>query len=430
MLRIFRRSRKWFAWCGVASALLLSSNGAFAKSGSDTILYSFSDGSFPMKSFIDSAGNIYGYTMTGGASTNCTGGSCGTIFRVAPDGTQTVLYSFNGSPTDGAFPTGIVVAKDGTIYGTTKSGGTEGGNWGTVFKLTPDGQETILYSFPGLKHNAAPDGLFPTGGLIFGHDGNLYGTTAAGGINNHCDQGGCGTVFKITLKGKHTVLYAFKGAGDACQSYSGLTQDQAGNLYGGTKGCGNGNYGTIYKLDPATGVETTLHVFAEGADGNDAEAPPVIDKAGNLYGTTVTGGNTGCGGPISGTGCGIVFKIAADGTYTILYTFVGLVSGGPVNQDGGVAGRPLYIDRLGNLYSTTLEGGNALCNPPYGCGTVWKMTPDGTETILYRFKGPNADDGWLPYDGVIPGPGPDSKNLYGTTGAGPGCCGMIYKIKK
>ena len=157
-----------------------------------------------------------------------------------------------------------------------------------------------------------------------------------------------------------------------------------------------------------------------------------MDAAGNLYGTTTVGGNTLCGAPNPvGPGCGIIFKIATDGTYSILHTFTGVdESVHERDQDGGVAGRPLYIDGVGNLYGTTKWGGNALCNDPYGCGTVWQMTPDGTYTVLHRFGGPLTDDGWLPFTGLLLSP--DGTSLVGTTYAGPGsgCCGAVYSIKK
>ena len=189
-------------------------------------------------------------------------------------------------PTDGANPTGIVAAKDGTIYGTTSGGGGYGGECRHYLQVDTrwPRKPSLLSSFPAPHKRTlvSPNGLFPESGLIFGRDGNLYGTTEYGGIkpprgSNGCGEGGCGTVFKITPQGAHTVLYAFKGPGDACQALSGLTQDRAGFLYCTTaRGCGGGNYGTVYKLDPTTGIETTLHVFAEGTDGNGPSTPPKV----------------------------------------------------------------------------------------------------------------------------------------------------------
>jgi uncharacterized repeat protein (TIGR03803 family) len=383
------------------------------------VVYAFndmSDGVRPAAQFFDSQGNLYGFTFFGGDSSVCPNG-CGTVFKIAADGTKTVLHTFTAEP-DGAEPVGIVMDAKGDIFGATASGGSFG--FGAVFELLPNGQEKILHSFKAENFGKnAPHGIWPQAAPIIGKDGDLYGTTWHGGTRAAgCGEGGCGTVYKLTPRGKLTTLYKFKGPGDGCQAYSGVTMDRSGNLYGTTEGCGGGNSGTVYKIDPA-GNETILHTFTEGADGNGPMVPPTIDKDGNLYGDTPFGGAAGCNGD---AGCGTIYKIAADGTYSIFYTFPNVVDGfSPMGA--------LYIDKTGEIYGTTYEGGAfSACNNPYGCGTVFKLSPDATLTTLHEFIGPGRDDGEFVPLGIIPGP--SSKQFYGSTMAGPGCCGMVFSIDK
>jgi uncharacterized repeat protein (TIGR03803 family) len=411
--------------CGrVAAACWAVAFAAFSNCGASAapvnIVYAFndaSDGVKPVAQFFDSKGNLYGFTIYGGDSSVCPTG-CGTIFKIAPDGTKTVLHAFTANP-DGATPIGIVRDAKGNIFGATVYGGQFG--YGTVFKLFPNGREKVLHSFKAENYGRnSPHGMWPQAGPTIGVDGNLYGTTGDGGTRaTGCGQGGCGTVYKLTLGGKLTTLYKFKGPGDGCQAYSGLTTDRSGNLYGVTNGCGGDNSGTVYKIDPS-GNETILHTFTEGADGSGPVAPPTIDKDGTLYGDTeFGGGGEGCNGTV---GCGIIYKITADGTYSIFYTF-------PKYVDGFSPMGNLYIDKTGDLYGTTYEGGAfSACNHPYGCGTVFKLSPDATLTTLHEFMGPGLNDGALVPFGVIPGP--SSKQFYGSTMYGPGCCGMVFSIDK
>jgi uncharacterized repeat protein (TIGR03803 family) len=211
--------------------------------------------------------------------------------------------------------------------------------------------------------------------------GNLYGTTGGGGAN------GQGTIFRLSTDGTETTLYSF-AAGD--QTLGGVTRDKAGNFYGTTFQGGANGYGSVFKLAP-NGTETMLYSFTNGSDGRWPYAGVILDEAGNLYGTTYEGG----------TGSyGTVFKLAPDGTETVLHAFSG--------TDGGFPGAVLTLDAAGNLYGTTQGGGTS------GNGAVFKLTPNGTETVLYSFTGEN--DGANPYSSplLIDGKG----NLYGTT-----CCG-------
>ena len=259
--------------------------------GKETVLYSFGansgDGKFPYSSLVrDAKGNLYGTSLYGGADCNNGGGpACGTIFKIDKAGKETVLYSFTGVNGDGSFPlSGLVQDASGNFYGTTWGGGDAG--FGTVYKLSKEGKETVLYSFTGQG-----DGAFPYYGVLaIDARGNLYGTTARGG-SNVCG-GGCGVVFRVSKTGKEEVLHTFTSTnGDGANPYAGVIRDKDGNLYGTTFGGGDFLSGTVFELSK-TGAETILYTF-EGPDGPDGSQPHcslVRDAKGNLYGTTQTGG--------------------------------------------------------------------------------------------------------------------------------------------
>ena len=243
-----------------------------APSGTETVLYSFGgrrgDGWYPQAGLIiDTEGNLYGTTSEGGAY----GYTNGTVFKLTSSGTETVLYSFHGFGSqshDGYYPLGgLIMDTAGNLYGTTAQGGTY--DLGTVFKLTPSGTETLLYSFVGQPN----DGARPYAGLITDKAGNLYGTTAQGGY-------GFGTVFKVTPSGTETVLHRFLG--DGASPFAGLIMDENGNLYGTTYQ-GRRGYGTVFELS-ATGKATVLYSFTGGSDGANPTAGLVMDENGNLYG--------------------------------------------------------------------------------------------------------------------------------------------------
>ena len=349
----------------------------------ETVLYSFGgspDGASPYGGLIsDSAGNLYGTTVYGGAG-------AGTVFKLSPSGTETVLYSFTGG-SDGAYPyAGLIADSAGNLYGTTFGGGASYA--GTVFKLSPSGTETVLHSF------AWSDGALPYGGLIADSAGNLYGTTWNGG------SGSCGTVFKLSPSGTETVLYSFTCGIDGAYPYAGLIADGAGNLYGTTSGGGASYAGTAFKLSPS-GTETVLYSFTGGTDGGHPYAGLIADGGGNLYGTT------GGGGALN---AGTVFKLSPSGTETVLYSFA-------CSADGASPYAGLIADSAGNLYGTSL-GGCAASN-----GTVFKVTPSGM-TVLYSFTG--GADGALPYAGLI---ADSAGNLYGTTySGGTAFVGTVFKL--
>jgi uncharacterized repeat protein (TIGR03803 family) len=291
------------------------------------------------------------------------------VFKLSPSGTETVLYSFTGGA-DGATPyAGLIQDGAGNLYGTTPYAGTSG--QGVVFKLircdsTPSGYEfKVLHSFTG-----GADGAIPFAGLVGDPAGNLYGTTYFGGATSACyPPYGCGVVFKLSPSGTETVLYSFTGLDGF--NPNGLVRDAAGNLYGTTVVTWLGNQevgaGVVFKLSPNR-TETVLYSFTGGADGGFPQAGVIRDSAGNFYGTTYFGGgSSAC--PVFDNSCGVVFKLSPTGTETVLHSFTG-------GADGGNPNAGLIQDAAGNLYGTTILGGaTSTCELPYWCGVVFKLAP-------------------------------------------------------
>ncbi len=247
--------------------------------GNETILYSFTggiDGANPTGGLLlDPEGNLYGTTTEYGTS------GLGNVFKLDTTGTQTVLHSFTGP--DGNYPNAFLIRDSaGNLYGTTINGGVSG--FGTVFKLNAKGTFQVLYSFAG-----GTDGAYPNGGLVRDAAGNLYGTTVMGGTLQDA-----GTVFKLDTTGTKTVLYSFLGGVDGGFPVRSLLRDSAGNLYGTASVGGASGLGTVFKL-ALTGKETVLYSFAAGADGVEPYTDLIRDPAGNLYGTTVYGGTGNLG---------------------------------------------------------------------------------------------------------------------------------------
>jgi uncharacterized repeat protein (TIGR03803 family) len=367
-----------------------------ARAQTFTVLYTFTNtanGEQPDSNLIsDAAGNLYGTTQYGGTS-----GGFGTVFKLDPSNDETVLLSFAGTP-DAEDPySGLFRDKAGNFYGTTLYGGIRGG-FGTIFKLNSAGKETILHSFAG-----TPDGEDPRSTLVRDTERNLYGTTQYGGT-----QGGYGTVFRLSPKGKLTLLHSFAGTPDGEDPYGGLVRDKAGNLYGTTLyGGTNGGFGTVFKLG-VKGKLTLLHSFAETPDGASPLAGLIQDAAGNLYGTTQYGGTNG--------GFGTVFKLNSKGKLILLHSFAGM-------PDGQNPYARLVRDAAGNLYGTTYYGGTS------GYGSVFEINTKGKLTILHSFT--PSPDGSHPIAGLIRD---KAGNLYGTTSDGGdlNCgfsgCGTVFKI--
>jgi len=311
---------------------------------------------------------------------------------------------------------GLIFDQEGNLYGTASGGGTGiHGPVGVVFKLTPRGKETVLYSF--CEQSGCTDGEGPEAGLVFDQKGNLYGTTHFGGYG--CSSG-CGVVFKLTPEGNYTVLHGFEGT-DGANPAAGLVFDRKGNLYGTTVNGGAYGGGVVFKLTPK-GKETVLYSFcaqSNCADGEEPYAGVVLDQKGNLYGTTPAGGGYGHCGAYESQSCGVVFKLTPEGKETVLYSFCAQNN----CADGAWPLAGLIFDQKGNLYGTTTFGGN-LQND----GVVFKLTPGGNETVLYAFCAQdNCVDGSLPLAVLVFGKEGD---LYGTTqlGGAPGGGGVVFKL--
>jgi uncharacterized repeat protein (TIGR03803 family) len=389
----------------VLAVILLVACRAFnANALTETNLHSFvgspGDGDLPSGSLIQgSDGNFYGTTFDGGTNND------GIVFRFSPDGSYTSLYSFVGSPTDGAYPWELVQASDGNFYGTTFAGGTQ--NSGTVFRISPGGSYSNLYSFG----SHANDGLSLHFGLVQGGDGNLYGTTEKGGT------AGLGTVYRISTSGIYTSLYSFVGPpADGANPLCVLVQGSDSNFYGTTvfggtsTNCGVGvGCGTVFRFSPSGG-ETNLFSFAVSLTGGATPFSGLAQGSdGNFYGTTYTGGtNITCA-----SGCGTVYRISPSGSYSNLYSFVGFPTDGAQPFDAPVLGSD------GNFYGTTFAGGTV------NSGTVFRISPSGSFSNLYSF-GSRPNDGLEPFDGLVQG---SDGNFYGTTErGGTNSLGTIFEL--
>jgi uncharacterized repeat protein (TIGR03803 family) len=333
-----------------------------------------------------SDGNFYGTTYFGGAR----GG--GSVFKITPDGTLTTLYSFTGGD-NGAYPwAGLVQGRDGNFYGTSSDQFTSGD--GTIFTITPAGFLTTLHNFDG------PDGSFPASVLVQAVDGNFYGTTATGGSGSHC-SGGCGTVFRMTPGGQLTTLHSL----DYTEGYLpwGLIQASDGNFYGTTYEGGAYGGGSVFKMTP-NGTLTTMYSLCYRSGCPDGAAPyatVVQGRDGNFYGTTYGGG---------AYGSGTVFKMTPNGTLTTLYSFDG--------ADGSQPYAGLIQASDGNFYGTTYGGG------AYDQGTVFKIASRGTLTTLHSFSGPDGAD--PAYGSLVQGA---DGTFYGTTvGGGAYGYGTVFRL--
>jgi uncharacterized repeat protein (TIGR03803 family) len=322
------------------------------------------DGSAPYGPMVQAAnGELYGALQGGGSDlTLCGGFGCGTVFKITLAGTLTTLYNFcsQSNCADGSSPlSGLVQAANGDFYGTTFAGGANcvaNGGCGTVFKITPSGTLTTLYSF--CSQTNCTDGSYPLNGLVQATKGNFYGTTYAGGASCIAD-GGCGTVFKITAGGTLTTLHSFDGA-DGSEPRR-LIQASNADFYGdtilggGSSSCTNG-CGTIFRITP-TGTFAALHRFNDTDGGNPLLGLQATD--GNFYGTTHVGG---------AYNNGTIFKITPGGRLSTLYNFCAL-TGCP----DGSSPVGLIQDTSGMFYgSTELGGTSTACTG--GCGTIFSLS--------------------------------------------------------
>jgi len=301
--------------------------------------------------------------------------------------TYTDLYNLGETDTDPLNPAWMgtfAQGRDGNLYSTTQAGGTNKVD-GTIFRLTPSGDMTELWSFGDITH----DGLKPNSGLTLATDGNFYGTTPGGGST------GYGTIFRITPAGNYTVVHSFVGTTEGSNANTPPIQGFDGNLYG-TTGNGVNIFGTFYKMTPS-GAVTVLYKFPSN---NRYPRGIVLGTDGNFYGTTVG----------TSTGLGTVFKMSPKGKITILHTFNGSDGADPIGQ--------LIQANDGNFYGTTEKGGTGLY------GVVYKITPSGTFTVLHNFA--NDGQGSQPLAGVVQAT--DGK-FYGTVSTNPGVSsGLLYQI--
>ncbi|MGD0164843.1 MAG: choice-of-anchor tandem repeat GloVer-containing protein [Candidatus Sulfotelmatobacter sp.] len=365
----------------------------------ETTLHAFSgapDGDWPVGPLLmDNSGNLYGVTNYGGEGFPY---NYGTVFELSPPvvagdpWTEAILHTFQGIP-DGETPNGgLVMDSAGNLYGTTLWGGAC--KWGTVFELSPPATsgavwtEKVLYRFRytcnGTTYN---DAASPMAGLVMDKDGALYGTTYNGGEPYD------GTVFKLTPPAAgHTawtekILYTFTGGSDGERPVGSLVFNH-GKLYGtaaygANAACTNSlpGCGTIFELSPPSvagdaWTETTLYSFTGGTDGEAPEGSVLFDEEGNLYATATGGGSTACGTIDASVGCGAVIKLtppAAAGdswTETTLYDFI---PGG----NGAVLPSNVVPGKSGRLYGTTYTGGDGSCsyNGNPGCGVVFAIIP-------------------------------------------------------
>ena len=342
------------------------------------VLHSFDgdpDGEAPgggLNALYDVNDTLYGTTFYGGTL------RVGTVYSVSTDGAEKVLHSF-GSGSDGIFPfSGLLQLSDTddeTQYGTTRDGGTS--DKGTVYSIRTDGTERVLHSF-----GDGSDGAKPFGALTDVY-GTLYGTTSEGGTSDK------GTVYSIGLDGKEKVLHSFGGGSDGARPVAGLTGFST--LYGTTDEGGTSDKGIVFSIR-RDGTEKVLYSFQGGSDGAHPEAGLTLGY-GKFFGTTGKGGTSDKG---------TVYSVDTDGTEKVLHSF-----GGGSDGDGPYTG---LIDVNGTLYGTTFLGGSERCFR-FGCGTVYSISTDGKEKVLYTFAG---------YDGAKPEGSLLHHNgtLYGTTSMG------------
>jgi len=411
---------------------------AYAQTYTESTLYSFcsqakcADGGGPYGGIVQGRdGNFYGVAVGGGAN------NWGTVFKMTPSGVLTTLYSFcsqgGENCTDGATPVAIMQASDGNFYGATLYGGANAGTGsediggGTVFKITPSGSETVLYSFCSQGGSSCTDGDTPYGGITQGSDGNFYGTTKYGGsVCEPDDTAGCGTVFKLTPSGTLTTLHVFAG-NDGIYPNGLLVQGTDGNFYGTTSQGGLGGdcfdslengCGAVFKMTPS-GTLTALYSFCVSSNCEPGATPNgglVEGSDGNFYGTTPNGGSSVVD-PINSCegGCGTAFKITSAGTYTAIYNFCA-AEGSCADAYPETA---LLLGSDGNFYGATQA-------------TVFILNPAGTLTTLYTFCAQtNCADGLDPNAPLQASDG----NFYGTANEGgitnTECsegCGTAFKL--
>lgn len=358
------------------------SNGSIFKitpTGSLTVLRALNpdkDGINTNTLVLGADGYFYGMANTGGILNQ------GTIFKISSDSRFSVLVSLPGNEKGGTANAGLVQGQDGFFYGTTTDGGLY--NTGTIFKLSTDSSYSVLHSFQDSYSTDTFDGGNPYGNLIQAKDGNFYGLTSHGGIN------GYGTLFRITSSGSYTVLYSFDGNDKGGAPYGSLIQGTDGNFYGMAESGGTNGAGVIFKITP-TGEITALHSFDYNSDGSSPKGSLVRGADSNFYGLTALGG---------AYNQGTIFKVTTTGGFTTLHSF-------SFAAEGAYPHGSLIEGKDGNFYGLTSAGGTN------GGGTVFKCTPSGAYTVLRHLS--DYDDGSKPNGSLVQG---SDESLYGLTSTG------------
>jgi uncharacterized repeat protein (TIGR03803 family) len=353
--------------------------------GKLTTLYNFcsqkncADGATPSALVLGTNGNFYGTTDAGGGINNssfCPYGGCGTVFEITPAGTLTTLYNFCAEQNcaDGVSPSRLVQATNGSFYGVAAAGGIDNGDagcplgCGTVFRITPKGALTIVYSF--CTQTNCADGETPQAGLVQATNGNFYGVTFYGGT-------GWGNVFEVTAGGRLTSLHSFcphyPDCGDGIFPQGQLIQASNGKLYGTTSVFGANNGGTVFEITPAGKLKTLYNFCSQTncADGGRPFAGLVEGTDGNFYGTTSLGGIDNSG--LCGTsGCGTAFAITAAGSLSTLYSFCSDTN----CTDGAFPETALMQGTKGIFYGSAVKGGADFqgCTAQGGCGDVFGLS--------------------------------------------------------
>jgi len=327
------------------------------------------DPAFPEGSVVlDHNGNLFGTTTLPGA-----------VFKIDRTGKESTFFNLNGGSV-GEFPTGaLTVDADNNVYGIADGGS---GGSGVLYKLSPQGQETILFAFQGGLHTTSPKE--PAGGVLLGKNGNIFGAAEFG--NKQLCQIGCGSIFRLDAAGNMHFLHLFTGGADGANPIGPLVQDPEGNLYGITQSGGNhscpeflefpgAGCGVVFKISPNL-TFTVLHTFAGGADGAIPQGGLLLDSNGNLFGTALQGGIAEGG---------TIYEVTKDGTYSVVHRFAQAEG---QNPNGG-----LVSDAAGNIFGSAQIGGDQ------NLGTIFEFAPDGSMKVLHNFQG--LEDGAVPLAGLF-----------------------------
>jgi uncharacterized repeat protein (TIGR03803 family) len=402
VVTLHARTSMWLkALCAASALILCLAVATTSRAQTFTIVATFdgTDGSGADAALVQGFdGNLYGVTSAGGSCKAASYG-CGVVFKLTSNDTITALYDFcqQKDCLDGRYPNSLVQSTDGNFYGTTNIGGA---GYGTDFKITPVGGLTSLNIFCGNEN--CPKGDHPQG-LIQATDGNFYGTTIDGGGINCGDSEGCGTVYRMTGSGQVTILYRFCSQTNCSDGANpvGLILASNGNLYGVTMAGGVDNSlcevsggppgcGTLFEIT-TSGILTTLYNFCSKSNCSDGALATSLIQAedGYFYGTTAGGGlsNSSCWT----FGCGTIFKISTAGVSTTLYAFCSRTN----CADGAYPVEPMIQATDGDLYGTTVDGNGSGCHDGiHYCGTLFQVTSSGVLKTLHQFcSQPGCPDG-------------------------------------